>query len=67
MAEEVAKLVGIYSVLTEEEVEAWVSSEGDPKLPSESITTAFRQAERLFVEEQDGGEGGDSLEINYRE
>ncbi|CAN0165115.1 unnamed protein product, partial [Ectocarpus sp. 13 AM-2016] len=67
MAEEVAKVGGIYSVLTEEEVEAWVSSEGDPKLPSESITAAFRQAERLFAEEQDGGEGGDSLEINFRD
>ncbi|CAN0009641.1 unnamed protein product, partial [Ectocarpus fasciculatus] len=68
MAEvEVAKLGGIYSVLTEEEVEAWASSEGDPKLPSEGITAAFRQAERLFAEEQDGGKGGDSLEINYRD
>lgn len=67
MAEEVDKLSRTYSVLTDEEVEAWVSSEEAPKLPSESVTAAFREAEELFAEEQGGGAGGDSLEINYRE
>lgn len=67
MAEEVDKLSRIYSVLTDDEVEAWVSSAEEPKLPSEAVTAAFREAEGLFAEEQDGGAGGDSLEINYRE
>lgn len=74
MAQEVDKLSRIYSVLTDEEVEAWVSSEVEEgeaklklKLPSESVTEAFREAEGLFAQEQDGGEGGDSVEINYRE
>lgn len=70
MAEEEDKLSRIYSVLTDDEVEAWVSSEGEEggtKLPSEAVTAAFREAEGLFAEEQDGGAGGDSLEINYRE
>jgi len=67
MAEEVDKLSRIYSVLTDEEVEAWVSSEEDPKLPSDGVTAAFREAESLFEHEQDGGPGGDSVEINYRE
>lgn len=64
---EVDKLSKIYSVLTDDEVEAWVSSEQDPKLPSQAVTAAFREAESLFAEEQDGGAGGDSLEINYKE
>lgn len=67
MVDEVDKLSRIYSVLTDGEVEAWVSSEEEPKLPSEAVTAAFREAEGLFAEEQDGGAGGDSLEINYRE
>lgn len=73
MAREVDKLSRIYSVLTDEEMEAWVSSsEGGkggqpPKLPSETVTEAFREAEGSFAQEQDGGEGGDSVEINYRE
>lgn len=68
MAEpEVDKMSRIYSVLTDEELEAWVSSEGEPKLPSESVTAAFREAEELFAVEQDGGDRGDSVEINYRE
>lgn len=71
MVKEVDKLSKIYSVLTDEEIEAWVSSEdgggGQPKLPSETVTEAFREGESLFAQEQDGGEGGDSVEINYRE
>lgn len=74
MAQEVDKLSRIYSVLTDDEIEAWVSSEAGGggqqsklKLPSETVTQAFREAEGLFAQEQDGGEGGDSVEINYRE
>ncbi len=67
MAEEVDKLSGIYSVLTDEEVEAWVSSEEDPKLPSDRVTAAFRDAETHFEHEQDGGPVGYGLDINYRE
>ncbi|CAM9622525.1 unnamed protein product, partial [Scytosiphon promiscuus] len=68
MAEpEVDKMSKIYSVLTDEEMEAWVSSEGEPKLPSEGVTAAFREAEGLFAEEQDGGDRGDGVEINYRD
>lgn len=61
------KLSRIYSVLTDEEVEAWISSEEDPKLPSDGVTAAFREAEGQFERQQDGGPGGDSAEINYRE
>ncbi|CAM9136680.1 unnamed protein product, partial [Hapterophycus canaliculatus] len=64
---EVDKMSRIYSVLTDEELGAWVSSEEEPKLPSEGVTAAFREAEGLFAEEQDGGPCGDSVEINYRD
>lgn len=60
-----AKFSGIYSVFTNEEVRLWLSSEGKTergglKLPRESITQAFREAERDF--EQLSGEA--ELEMN---
>lgn len=74
MAEEEAdKLCKIYSVLTDQEVEAWVSSSDDPKLPGAGVTAAFRDAEVEFVQFSAGGGGGiddgdmDNMDENYDE
>lgn len=68
MGEDGDKLSRIYSVLTDEEVHAWVSSdEEELKLPRESVTAAFREAELAFIEFSSKGSGDDDLEDNYDE
>lgn len=56
--EELDRLHKIYSVLTDEEVEAWVSSSDDVKLPGAGVTAAFRDAEVEFVQFSASGGGG---------
>lgn len=48
----------IYSVLTDEEVEAWNASSDDLKLPGADVTAAFRDAEIQFVQFSASGEEG---------
>lgn len=67
------KLRKIYSVLTDEEVEAWVASSDDLKLPGAGVTAAFRDAEVEFLQFSASGGGGtddgdmDNMDENYDE
>lgn len=63
---ETDKLSRIYSVLTDEEVQAWLASDETVKLPSERVTAAFREAERQYMEFDENGMG-DDLNNNYDE
>lgn len=66
MAEEEGdKLHKIYSVLTDEEVEAWVTSSDDLKLPRAGVTAAFRDAEVEFLQfSANGGCGADDTNVD---
>lgn len=63
---ETDKLSRVYSVLTDEEVQAWLASGETVKLPSEKITAAFREAERQYMEFDENGME-DDLNDNYDE
>ncbi|CAM9203719.1 unnamed protein product, partial [Laminaria digitata] len=62
--EELDRLHKIYSVLTDEEVEAWVSSSDDLKLPGAGVTAAFRDAEVEFVQFSASGGGTDDSNMD---
>lgn len=62
MADNVDKMSRIYTVLTDEEIHAWVNSDGkEMKLPRASVSVAFREAESEFAAFA-GSVGGDDTD-----